>query len=183
MLQRNRDSEMYINIIRMRLVEIKSKVRIEKEKVKQELGKVQILKDEIMKLLSELNSAGLVKNFDEIIGLMDGIDKKYGLEDSCETELSRLYVEITDGFILHGDSGKTEDDEAGDNENGEKIKYLEYIKHYDEMERKYSLCRHLYNRVELVNFEYTMLRDRLSKIKIEKSKKENEKELDDSLII
>ena len=40
---------MYTNIIRMRLVEIKSKVRIEKEKVKQELGKVQILKDEIMK--------------------------------------------------------------------------------------------------------------------------------------
>ena len=74
MLQRNRDSEMYTNIIRMRLVEIESKVRIEKEKVKQELGKVQILKDEIMKLLSELNSAGLVKTFDEIIGLMDGID-------------------------------------------------------------------------------------------------------------
>ena len=45
------------------------------------------------------------------------------------------------------------------------------------MERKYSLCRLLYNRVELVNFEYTMLRDRLSKIKTEKSKKENEKRI------
>ena len=57
-------------------------------------------------MLSELNRAGLVDNVNEIIEFMDSIDEKYGLEDSCETELSRLYIEITDGFIPHEDFEK-----------------------------------------------------------------------------
>lgn len=195
MERRNEDRGLYTNIIRRRLIEIKAKIRIEKRKVKQELRKIEGLKVEIMELISELEKEGLLKNSDEIIDFMDSIDKKYGFEDSCETDISRLYVELTDGNIPHEGFDKVEehgiDGEHDDDNDNETLQYVEYIKLYNEMEQKYSLCRSLFNRAELSNFEHTKLRDKLERIRTEKSKASNvklfdslnENELDDSLVI
>ena len=169
----------YDSAIYRRLKNIQARIKHEKSNIRQEVRKIESLKREIMDLLSELERELVIKDSYSVIEFMDDINERYGLDSNSETELSRLFFEITEDFVRC--------EILDDKENDEEKTYEELLSDCSEAERKYLLCKGLLDKVRLAKFEYKMLKNKLSEIKKEYlrstkpniDKNENDSRLDD----
>ena len=169
----------YDSAIYRRLKNIQARIKYEKSNIRQEVRKIESLKREIMDLLSELERELVIKDSYSVIEFMDDINERYGLDSNSETELGRLFFEITEDFVRC--------EILDDEENDEEKTYEELLSACSEAERKYLLCKGLLDKVRLAKFEYKMLKNKLSEIKKEYlrstkpniDKNENDSRLDD----
>lgn len=159
--------DFYTRIIQIRVKDIKEKVKEEKRKITDEINKNRLLKSEILELVIELNSSDLIEDVDGIHELMRSIDEKYELDDNhSESDLGKLYAEVVDSLKPHKEGEKSDDEsECIEDEECSTLKYVELIKFYNELEKRYLLCTCLLNRLEMSNFEHRLTIRRLKQMK------------------
>ena len=159
--------DFYTRIMQIRVKDIKEKVKEEKRKITDEINKNRLLKSEILELVIELNSSDLIEDVDGIHELMKSIDEKYELDNNhSESDLAKLYAEVVDSLKPHKEGEKSDDEsECIEDEECSTLKYVELIKFYNELEKRYLLCTCLLNRLEMSNFEHRLTIRRLKEMK------------------
>ena len=159
--------DFYTRIMQIRVKDIKEKVKEEKRKITDEINKNRLLKSEILELVIELNSSDLIEDVDGIHELMKSIYEKYELDNNhSESDLAKLYAEVVDSLKPHKEGEKSDDEsECIEDEECSTLKYVELIKFYNELEKRYLLCTCLLNRLEMSNFEHRLTIRRLKEMK------------------